>query len=57
MYKRLKVRAAEHGLSMEEEVRQLIERAVAAPESLSSLALRYFGPEHGVELARISHQM
>lgn len=47
---RLRVRAAEHGVSMEEEVRRIIRRAVAAPERLGDLALRCFGPAYGVEL-------
>jgi plasmid stability protein len=50
VYERLKVRAAEHGVSMEEEARQILRRAVAAPERLGQLALRCFGPAHGVEL-------
>lgn len=47
---KLRVRAAEHGVSMEEEVRQIIRRAVAAPQRLGELAVRCFGPAHGVEL-------
>lgn len=35
---------------MEEEVRRIIRRAVAAPERLGDLALRCFGPAYGVEL-------
>ena len=35
---------------MEEEVRQILRRAVSAPEKLGELALSLFGPEHGVEL-------
>jgi plasmid stability protein len=50
VYERLRVRAAEHGNSMEEEVRQILRRAVAAPPRLGELALRCFGPAHGVEL-------
>lgn len=50
IYERLKRRAAEHGVSMEEEVRGILERAVATPERLGKLALECFGPEHGVEL-------
>ncbi len=50
VYEKLKHRAAEHGVSMEEEVRQILERAVAVPERLGRLALECFGPEHGVEL-------
>ena len=49
-YELLRVRAAKHGVSMEEEVRQILRKAVAAPEKLGDLALNLFGPEHGVEL-------
>ncbi len=49
-YRRLRVRAAENGVSMEEEVRRILKRAVAAPERLGDLALEYFGPDHGVEI-------
>ena len=49
-YKQLRIRAAKHGVSMEEEVRRILRRAVAAPEKLGDLALNLFGPEHGVEL-------
>jgi plasmid stability protein len=58
VYKRLSIRAAEHGVSMEEEVRQILRRAVAAPERLGDLALEYFGA-NGVELelpSREPHQ-
>lgn len=36
---RLRDRAARHGVSMEEEVRQILKRAVAAPERLGDLAM------------------
>ena len=49
LYERLRVRAAKHGVSMEEEVRQILKRVVAAPERLGDLALEYFGDE-GVEV-------
>ena len=49
VYERLRVRAAKHGVSMEEEVRQILRRAVSAPERLGDLALECFGA-HGVEL-------
>ena len=49
-YGRLRVRAAENGVSMEEEVRRILQRAVAAPDRLGDLALEYFGSEHGVDL-------
>ena len=50
IYDKLKARAADHGVSMEEEVRRILQRAVAAPERLGELALRLFGPVHGVDL-------
>ncbi len=50
VYELLRARAAEHGVSMEEEVRRIIQRTVAAPRRLSQLALQCFGPENGVEL-------
>jgi len=50
VYERLRVQAAEHGISMEEEVRRILKQAVSAPERLGELALECFGPAHGVEL-------
>ena len=52
---RLRVVAAQHGRSMEEEVRQIIREALlpaelAQPQHLVDLAVSIFGPEHGVEL-------
>jgi len=52
---RLRVRAARHGVSMEEEVRQLLKQAVSAPERLGDLAVRLFSPCYGgdeIELPR-----
>lgn len=49
-YKRLRVQAAEHGISMEEEVRRILAKAVAAPKDIGDLALQLFGREHGVDL-------
>ncbi len=57
-YERLRVRAARQGVSMEEEVRRILKRAVAVPERLGSLALGYFGAD-GVDLelpAREPHE-
>lgn len=47
---RLRVRAAQHGVSMEEEARQILRRAVAAPDRLGDLAVQFFGSEYGVDL-------
>ena len=56
---RLRVRAASHGVSMEEEVRRILKEAVASPERLGDLALELFGPQHGVDLMlpeRLPHE-
>lgn len=52
---RLRVRAARHGVSMEEEARRILKAAVSAPERLGELALQMFGPEYGVELELARH--
>lgn len=49
VYERLKRRAMGRGHSLEEEVRQILRLAVAAPERLGDLAKECFGHE-GVEL-------
>lgn len=51
VYERLKARAAEHGVSTEEEVRRILSQVVSAPKRLGELATRLFGPEHGIDLA------
>ena len=48
---RLRLRAAEHGVSMEEEARRILAAAVAAPDRLGDLAVRLFGSTHGIDLA------
>ena len=56
---RLRVRAASHGVSMEEEVRRILKEAVASPERLGDLALELFGPQYGVDLMlpeRLPHE-
>ena len=44
-----------HGVSMEEEARRILKEAVSAPERLGDLALRIFGPHHGVDLGLPEH--
>lgn len=51
----LRKRAAEHGVSMEEEVRRILRTAVTAPIDLATLASGLFGAEHGVELEIPGH--
>jgi antitoxin FitA len=49
---RLRIRAAEHGHSMEEEARCILRDALDSERmrNLADLALRLFGPERGVDL-------
>lgn len=47
---KLRARAARHGVSMEEEVRQILKQAVAPPEKLGDLFLKVFGPDRGADL-------
>ncbi len=53
---RLRVRAAEHGRSMEEEARNILGRELREPQgaddgkSLADIARELFGPERGVDL-------
>jgi plasmid stability protein len=49
---RLRVRAADHGRSMEEEVRCILRDTLDQhrPPTLADLAPEIFGPEHGVDL-------
>jgi plasmid stability protein len=47
---RLRVRAASHQVSMEEEARRILGQAVATPKRLGDLSVQFFGPESGVDL-------
>ena len=45
----LRIQAAKHGTSMEEEVRQILKRAVSTPENLGDLAIKLFSPAYSNE--------
>jgi len=45
----LRIQAAKHGVSMEEEVRQIIKRSVSTPEKLGDLAVRLFNSAYSGE--------
>lgn len=58
-YEQLQSRAAKHGVSMEEEARQILRRAVAPPTRLGDFFLEAFGAEGGADLElspRKSHE-
>lgn len=46
----LRVRAAEKGVSMEEEARQILKQAVSSPHKIGDIALQLFGSQYGVDL-------
>jgi plasmid stability protein len=50
IYDRLRTRAEQNGVSMEEEARRILTHAVAVPERLGDLFLKTFGPAGGVDL-------
>ncbi len=56
IYERLRIRAATHGVSMEEEVRQILKNTVNAPERLGDLAIECFGHENGIDLVLPDHK-
>lgn len=49
------MRAATHGVSMEEEVRQILKQAVTSPVKLGDMAVQLFGEHHGIELELPEH--
>lgn len=53
-YEQLRVRAAKHGVSMEEEARQIIYLAVSAPDSITSIFQKFFGYKNGVDLDQLN---
>ena len=55
VFSKLRLRAATHGVSMEEEVRQILKQAVTNPIRLGDMALQLFGETQGVELELSEH--
>lgn len=55
--KRLRIRAAQHQVSMEEEARRILRQAVMPPEKLGRLASTYFGEDSGAELELPSREV
>jgi plasmid stability protein len=49
-YESLRARALRKGVSMEEEARQILRRAVSPPERLGDLFVKVFGPRNGAVL-------
>jgi len=58
-YQKLCFRARLHGVSVEEEAKQILTQAIDKPLKLGDLALEVFGESNGVELElpeKIPHQ-
>lgn len=55
VYQQLRIRAAQHHVSVEEEVRQIIRQAVEAPEKISDVFRKNFGEKNGVDLDLVKH--
>ena len=55
VYQRLHILATTHGVSMEEEVHQILKQAVTHQIKLGDMALQLFGKEQGVELELSEH--
>ena len=53
---KLRNRASQHGVTIEEEARRIIEQAVSNPTRLGDMALQYFGKEHGQDLQIPDHK-
>jgi len=56
VYNQLRIRAAQHGVSMEEEARQIISQVVSVPARMSDVFREYFGPNHGIDLASVARE-
>ena len=52
---RLRIRAAHHRVSMEEEARRILRQAVTPSQRLGDLSIQFFGAEFGVELELPQH--
>jgi plasmid stability protein len=50
VYEKLRLRAAKHGISIEEEARRILSQAVSGSEKFSDVFKKYFGIENGVHL-------
>ncbi len=49
-YEQLRLKAQAHGVSMEEEVRQILMHATTPSESITKVFKSYFGKKNGVNL-------
>ncbi len=50
IYEKLRLRAASHGVSMEEEARQILSLVISVPEHMTDVFQKHFGQKNGVDL-------
>lgn len=50
VYEQLRVRAAKHGISMEEEARRILFQAVSTPQRITEVFQKQFGKKNGIQL-------
>jgi len=51
----LRIRAAHHQVSMEEEASRILRQALTTPKRLGDLSVQFFGAKSGVELELPQH--
>lgn len=51
-YRQLQQRAVTHGVSMEEEVRQIIYKAIDTPDKITDVFKKHFGVNKGIDLTQ-----
>ena len=52
---KLRLRALQNGVSMEEEIRQILTQAASTPDNLGDVAIQLFGEDNGVDLKFADH--
>lgn len=55
-FKNLRIQAAKHGVSMEEEVRQIIKRSISSPKKITLVFQKHFGAAHGIDVTLDSNR-
>lgn len=53
--KKLRIQAAREGVSIEEEIRRILTRAMHSPKKISTVFLSHFGAKHGLKLDTSTH--
>lgn len=56
IYRQLKIRAFQHGISMEEEARQIISQAIETPKRITDIFRKHFGTKYGIDLNLEEHR-